>query len=222
MISPQPSEQDRFARQHDLVPAARLASLTTTVIGVGAIGRQVALQLAAIGARHIQLIDFDTVDASNITTQGYHAEDLGRLKIDATGDAIRRLDSSIEVQTTEDRYRPKFPIGEATFCCVDTISARTAIWRSAATRCEFWTDGRMLGETLRILTAADEQARAHYQTTLFDQSEAQAGRCTSKSTIYTANIAAGLMLHQFTRWLRDIPVDRDITVNLLASEWIVA
>ena len=43
------TEPDRFTRQRELVPAERLAAVTATVIGVGAIGRQVALQLAAIG-----------------------------------------------------------------------------------------------------------------------------------------------------------------------------
>ena len=52
--------------------------------------------------------------------------------------------------------------------------------------------------------------------------EAQAGSCTAHSTIYAATIAAGLMVHQFTRWLRDLPVDIDSTVNLLAGEWVVA
>jgi hypothetical protein len=37
----------RFSRQADLVPQDRLASIQATVIGVGAIGRQMALQLAA-------------------------------------------------------------------------------------------------------------------------------------------------------------------------------
>jgi len=45
------TEADRFARQAELVPQDRLAEFSATVIGVGAIGRQVALQLAAIGAR---------------------------------------------------------------------------------------------------------------------------------------------------------------------------
>ncbi len=40
---------DRFIRQAELVPQDRLSVLNTTVIGVGAIGRQVALQLAALG-----------------------------------------------------------------------------------------------------------------------------------------------------------------------------
>src|SRR4051812_1501709 len=35
--------EDRFVRQRELVPSERLTDLTITVIGVGAIGRQVAL-----------------------------------------------------------------------------------------------------------------------------------------------------------------------------------
>jgi sulfur carrier protein ThiS adenylyltransferase len=120
------------------------------------------------------------------------------------------------------RYRPRMEIGDAVFCCVDSITARTAIWRSAASRCRFWTDGRMLGEVLRILTVADSIGRDHYPTTLFAQAEAQPGRCTARSTIYAAGIAAGLMVHQFTRWLRGLAIDREISVNLLAGEWIVS
>jgi hypothetical protein len=41
--------QDRYSRQQDIVPAERIADCKATVIGVGAIGRQVALQLAAMG-----------------------------------------------------------------------------------------------------------------------------------------------------------------------------
>ena len=63
--------------------------------------------------------------------------------------------------------------------------------------------------------------RDHYPTTLFARSEAQLGRCTARSTIYAASIAAGLMLHQFTRWLRALPVDRDTSLNLLAGEWTI-
>ena len=70
-IDDQDSEQDRFLRQQDLVPRDRLADIKATVIGVGAIGRQAALQLAAIGVPRIQLVDFDVVDLTNVTTQGY-------------------------------------------------------------------------------------------------------------------------------------------------------
>ena len=215
------TEQDRFIRQRELVPADRLANITVTVIGVGAIGRQVALQLAAIGAPWIQLVDFDTVDLANVTTQGYLANDVGQPKVLATADAIRCLDGSIQVDTAQDRYRAKLEIGAAVFCCVDSISARAAIWRSARSRCRFWADGRMLGEVIRVLTAADTNGFTRYADTLFPQADAQRGSCTSRSTIYAASMAAGIMVHQFTRWLRGIPVDFDTTLNLLAGEWTV-
>jgi len=213
-------DNPRLIRQQGLVPSDRLTDLTVTVIGVGAIGRQVALQLAAIGVRSIQLIDFDSVDETNITTQGYLASDVGTLKVEATSDAVRQIDADIQIETITDRFRPRHSTGEAIFCCVDSISARTAIWRSAVASCQFWADGRMLGETMRILCVADDTGRQHYPTTLFQQSEAQQGQCTSRSTIYTASIAAGLMLHQFTRWLRRMPIDIDLTLNLLASEFV--
>lgn len=212
---------DRFTRQRELVPRERLANLMVTVIGVGAIGRQVALQLAAIGASRIQLVDFDTVDASNVTTQGYLASDIGQPKVLATADAIDKLDDSIQVATVQDRYRAKLEIGQAVFCCVDSISARSAIWKSVAKHCQFWSDGRMLGEIIRVLAASDRQGFRQYATTLFPQAEAQLGSCTSRSTIYAASIAAGIMVHQFTRWLRGIPVDGDTTLNLLAGEYSV-
>jgi len=212
---------DRFSRQSDLVPREKLKDMTATVIGVGAIGRQVAIQLAALGVPRLRLIDFDRVEETNVTTQGYDFEDIGQLKVDATAGAVQRIDPLIDVDAIPDRYRSRIEIGEAVFCCVDTISARAAIWRSASRTCRFWCDGRMLGEIIRVLTAADADSRRHYPTTLFRQSQAQTGRCTAHGAIYTANIAAGLMTHQFTRWLREIPIDSDLTLNLLAAELIV-
>ena len=211
----------RFERQAGLVPMDRLQQMKVTVIGVGAIGRQVALQLAALGVSKLQLIDFDVIEQTNVTTQGYLESDIGASKIAATGSAVHSIDPTIELDLIEDRYRPQqHAVGDAVFCCVDSISARSAIWRSAGPRCLFWCDGRMLAEVMRVLTVADEQGRSHYPTTLFHQSEAQSGYCTARGVIYTASIAAGLMLHQFCRWLRRQPIDCDLSLNLLASELV--
>ena len=76
----------------------------------------------------------------------------------------------------------------------------------------------MSAEVLRVITAYDLKSREHYPTTLFQAREAFAGSCTAKTTIYCANIAAGFMLSQFTKYLRQLPVDSDIQLNLLASE----
>ncbi len=213
---------DRFSRQEALVPRGKLVELSAAVIGIGAIGRQVALQLAAIGMSRLTLVDFDEVEATNITTQGYLHSDLGKPKVLATAEAIGRIDPAIHVECLPVRYRPQLAIGDIVLCCVDSISARGAIWRSAGQRCQFWCDGRMLGEVMRVLTVTEQAGSTHYPTTLFAQSDAQQGPCTARSTLYTASIAAGLMIHQFTRWLRGLPVDTDLSVNLLASEIAVA
>ncbi len=100
---------DRYQPQADLVPQARLAREAVTVVGVGAIGRQVALQLASIGVRQLVLIDFDVVDRTNVTTQGYAHRDLGQLKVDAVRQAVREIDPEIEVTAIADRFRESIP-----------------------------------------------------------------------------------------------------------------
>jgi sulfur carrier protein ThiS adenylyltransferase len=215
------SINDRFARQQELVPAERLAPILVTVIGVGSIGRQVARTLAAIGVRRLQLVDFDHVEDTNRTTQGYSLEDVGLAKVKATAADVARLDPSIELELVEDRYRPKLAVGEAVFCCVDSIETRGTIWRSVGQRTRFWADGRMQADAIRVLVAADEFGRRHYPTTLFAESEAHPGRCSAMNTFDTAQIAAGLMIHQFRRWLRDMSVDADIAFNVLASELVI-
>jgi hypothetical protein len=217
-----PGSSDRWSRQEGLVPRERLAGLEVTIVGVGAIGRQVAWQLAALGVPHLRLVDFDRVEPTNVTTQGYHHEDLGRAKVDAAASAVWQIDPTIRVDTIEDRFRPQLPLGDALFCCVDSIAARAAIWRRASSRVQFWCDGRMLGEVIRVLTVAGAVGHVHYPTTLFAPADAHVGTCTSRGTIYTACLAASLMLHQFTRWLRNLPVDADLSLNLLASELTVA
>ena len=213
---------DRFQRQSSLIPSEKLSQVSATVIGVGAIGRQVALQLAAIGVSRIQLIDFDQVELTNITTQGYQVADLGKYKTTATREAAESLAPEISITELQDRFRPRHNTGSVIFCCVDSISAREAIWRAISAKCEFFVDGRMLGEVIRVLAISPPEMRDDYESTLFDQSEAHTGACTAQSTIYTANIAAGLILHQFSRFLRRLPVDSDLSLNLLASELVLA
>ena len=113
-----PRISDRFERQEELVPRPAIDGLQITVIGVGAIGRQVALQLAAIGAKRLQLVDFDQVEWTNVTTQGYLAGDVGQPKVVATAGALRLIEPEIELELVQNRYRPKLQVGEAVFCCV--------------------------------------------------------------------------------------------------------
>ena len=134
----QAAAPDRFIRQQDLVPREKLTSLKTTVIGVGAIGRQVAIQLGALGVTRLQLIDFDSVELHNVTTQAYLSADIGEPKVSATANAVSQIEPSIVVEQIHDRFRAKTETGTAVFCCVDSISSREAIWKHLQRRTDFW------------------------------------------------------------------------------------
>jgi sulfur carrier protein ThiS adenylyltransferase len=213
---------ERYSRQRDIVPPERIADCKATVIGVGAIGRQVALQLAAMGIPWLQLIDYDRVEWSNLASQGYLEGDMGTLKVNATLELCWRINAATQIHIVPDRFRRSMEIGNIVFCCVDRIDVRRLIWEAVKDRVNFYSDGRMSAEVLRILTAGDFESRKHYPTTLFNSDEAFVGPCTAKTTIYCANIAAGLMVAQFTKYLRQLPIDADIQLNLLASELNVA
>jgi len=208
----------QFIRQSDIVPIDRINDCRATVIGVGAIGRQAALQLTAIGIPYLQLVDFDIVEIHNLPTQGYFLSDLSKPKVQATAALCRQMNPDISVEIVNDRFKRTTNPGNCVFCCVDSITARRHIWEAVKENVNFFCDGRMSAEVLRIITASDESSRKYYPQTLFAQEQAQTGACTAKSTIYCANIAAGLMLSEFTKYLRMLPIEADIQMNLLASE----
>jgi sulfur carrier protein ThiS adenylyltransferase len=214
-----PNLTERDVRQREIIPPDRLGEVRATVIGVGSVGRQVALQLAAIGVPWLQLIDLDTVGMENLACQGYFEEDLGRPKVHATAELCHRLNPRLELHTIERRFQRRSAVGNSVFCCVDAIATRKLIWESVRDQVEFFADGRMTAEILRVIIACDPSSRAHYPTTLFDAAEAHQGSCTSKSTIFCANIAAGLMVSALAKHLRRLPVDADLHINLLANEW---
>jgi len=109
---------ERFSRQRDLVPHERLSKMRVAVIGVGAIGRQVALQLAAIGARQMQLIDFDSVELTNVTRRGTWRMTSANTRlrprprrfnglIQARRPSPRPSPRTREGEDCQDRFRPK-------------------------------------------------------------------------------------------------------------------
>lgn len=227
MPNPSTPLLDRDIRQRDIVPPEPLASCHALVIGVGAIGRQVALQLAAVGVPGLTLIDHDDVRVENLAPQGYLVEDLQTLKVEATAVLCRRINPEIQVTAQAERFKRTsvrdLPIDQRliAFACVDSIVTRRLIWEAVRHRAALFIDGRMSAEIIRVLAVDAPATDRHYPQTLFSAEVAHAGTCTARSTIYAASIAAGLMLGQMTRWLRSLPVDADLVLNLLAAELTV-
>ncbi len=100
-----PEETLRYSR-HLLLPQVgldgqkRLKSARVLLIGAGGLGSPAAMYLAAAGVGTLGLVDFDTVDASNLQRQLLHGErDIGRLKVDSAADRLRDLNPHVRVET---------------------------------------------------------------------------------------------------------------------------
>jgi len=208
---------ERYSRQEKIIPRDRLLSIEATVIGCGSIGRQVAIMLAAIGTPKIILYDFDSVDISNVATQGYFHENIDSLKVAVLKNYLEKINPDIEVEVLG-RFTLNTEASDTVFCCVDSITTRGMIWEAVKDNAWFFCDGRMAAESLRVLCACDEVGRKHYPSTLFEAKDAYQGSCTAKSTIYCANIAAGFMVSQFTKHLRSMPTDQDMLLNIFGCE----
>ncbi len=218
---------DRDQRHHGLLPVDKLAATWATVIGVGAIGRQVALQLAALGVGHMTLIDPQPAEAANLAPQAFFELDLHQLKVEATAQTCRQLNHQVKIDTLPRRFGRTTAVGDVVFACVDSIDTRRLIYHAVRDRARLLIDGRMAAEVVRVLAvplAGGDSGTTPggggggYEATLFAAADAYPQPCTARSTVYAANIAAALMLHQFTRWLRGLATEPDQTLNLLAAE----
>lgn len=208
----------RTERYQGLLPVERLAQTACTIIGVGAIGRQVALQLAAMGIGTVQLVDFDRVETTNLGTQAYLEDDIGLTKVKATSDLMFRLNAGLSIENIPKRFGRSMEAKPVVFCCVDSITARQHIWKAVQDQASVFIDGRMAAEVLRVLTVSNGDSRERYPETLFTQGDAYEAACTARSTVYCANLAAGIMVSQFTKWLRGFPTDFEVGLNLLSME----
>jgi sulfur carrier protein ThiS adenylyltransferase len=71
---------------------ARLASAHVAVIGCGGLGSNVAAILLRSGVGTLTLIDHDLVEESNLNRQLFFRDQLGKAKVDALAETLRRID----------------------------------------------------------------------------------------------------------------------------------
>ena len=78
----------------------------------------------------------------------------------------------------------------------------------------------MSAEVLRVLSTKleNKEQKEHYESTLFADEESYSGSCTAKTTIYCANIAAGMCVGALTKYLREIPDEQDTMFVLTSNE----
>ncbi len=98
----------------------KLSAGRVAIAGLGGLGSNVAYSLTRIGVGHLNLIDFDVVDITNLNRQQYFMEHLGMPKTDALESLLKKINPYLDIQTdcvrvTEDNIRELF--GEWDIVC---------------------------------------------------------------------------------------------------------
>ena len=98
-----PDQVARYAR-HLILPEVggagqrKLLSSSVLLLGAGGLGSPAAMYLAAAGVGKVGIVDFDTVDASNLQRQLLHGiNDVGRAKVDSAARTLQNLNPDVEV-----------------------------------------------------------------------------------------------------------------------------
>jgi sulfur-carrier protein adenylyltransferase/sulfurtransferase len=82
----------------------KLKQAKVLCIGTGGLGAPLGLYLAAAGVGRIGLVDFDSVDLTNLQRQIlFGTNDIGRPKIEAATDRLRNLNPDIQIDRFETR-----------------------------------------------------------------------------------------------------------------------
>jgi len=97
-------EEVRRYSRHLIIPDVamdgqkRLKNAKVLAIGAGGLGSPVLMYLAAAGVGTLGVIDFDTVDESNLQRQIIHGQgDIGRSKAESARDSIREINPYVDV-----------------------------------------------------------------------------------------------------------------------------
>lgn len=209
-----------YERQKELLDQETLSSKNILIVGVGAIGRQIALTLSAMGASKITICDADLVDESNVATQMYERSSIGQTKVSALKSKMLEVNPECEIDEFECWWNPghfentKFDV---IFAAVDQMNARRAIWLYAKRKSvPLFIDTRMLAEMGHIL-CFNKDNLADYEETLFTDEQAVQGRCTRRGTLYMAQILANQAVGRFALFLRGIEASKTYTYNLLGE-----
>jgi molybdopterin/thiamine biosynthesis adenylyltransferase/rhodanese-related sulfurtransferase/molybdopterin converting factor small subunit len=80
----------------------KLKAGSVLCIGAGGLGSPVAMYLAAAGIGRLGIVDFDTVDFSNLQRQILHGTpDVGRSKLESAKDRLQALNPNVQIETYE-------------------------------------------------------------------------------------------------------------------------
>lgn len=200
-----------------------------TIIGAGATGSWLALQLAKLGITDITVWDFDVIEEHNIPNQLFGVGAIGDLKAHAVQQLIKR-DTRCEIKIHNEPYTNQRLSG-IVFCMVDSMETRQQIWNDAIkmkSAISLYIEPRMGLDVARVynVVPTDLNHIKEYEDTFYSDDEAEVSACGTSMTVITSAVAtASWCARQLINFHQgEEPLDNEILIdykfnNIIPTRW---
>lgn len=179
------------------------------IIGVGATGSFVAMELARMGCPVLNIYDFDDVEIHNIPNQYYDNGDLGKLKVEALAEKLKAINPNIVVNVftqavlpTHDEEHPGIDTMKGyLFLLVDSMKVRKELWEAVKKNKDIihcW-ESRLGSDQARVYSL-DMSVKdfKKYEVDFYDDDNAEVSACGTSITVLPIVLqTASLMIVQF-------------------------
>lgn len=199
------------------------------VIGAGATGSWLVLQLAKLGITDITVWDFDTVEEHNIPNQAFGLPDIGENKAEQMYQHIDWL-TNTQIKVQNKKYTNQRLSG-IVFLMVDSMSERKRIWENSIkmkSAVKLLVEPRMGLDVGRVynVNPMDLTHIEKYEDTYYEDDVAEVSACgTSMTVITTAMATASWCARQLINFHDDQELlDNEILIdykfnNIITSRW---
>ena len=232
-----------YLRQLSLVNPDDLKSTSVSVVGVGATGSYVSMQLAMLGigdtmhsTSKLRVWDGDTIAEHNICNQIYEPAQVGKPKVEALAELIKRK-CGTNIETHNEMVTDQDIKSTYVFLLTDTMSSRREIFDKCL-QFSFNTDlvieTRMGMDEGRVyaFNPNDASQVEQWKKTLYSDKDAEASVCgASSSIIPTAMAIASQAVHTFIHHFdvnyganatekngRDVEVVNEVMVSYMPND----
>jgi molybdopterin/thiamine biosynthesis adenylyltransferase len=180
--------------------------LRINVIGAGATGSKVVMELAKLGLTDIHVWDFDDVESHNIPNQAFGLQHIGMKKVDALKEVVEQF-TGTSIHTHDHKVTGEDEdLSGVVFLLTDTMSSRKEIWENAIRfkmNIQVMIETRMGADVGRIYTVNPTNPKQikMWEATLVDDDVAEESMCGGSVSVGpTASILSGFAVWQMMRW----------------------
>lgn len=212
----QPSRLD--IRRHQELFDGDTFNKKVTIIGAGATGSWLALQLAKLGITNIHVYDFDVVEEHNIPNQIFGLQHIGKPKVEALYDIIQEQ-TGTQIHINNMPYVDQRLSGYV-FAMVDSMAVRKQIFDQCKYKrnVHHFIEPRMGLNEARIYNVdpCDANQVEKYEGCWYSDDEAEVSACgTSQSVITTALFTASTCARQLINHHNGVELDNELLVDLV-------